>query len=150
MTSLSRGVNSPLPVCGRCVKERCGFGNSARTVYLDRARHDWKPASPRTLRDPEREIDRNVAWRRTALRTTARQDFSRARVVCKNSKTGSKRGGRNGSAVTELLTKKRQTGRQNVIFCRNRSTLKKSNIKKFSPEFYIKVSEVNFDLARLN
>jgi hypothetical protein len=71
---------------------------------------------PRTLRSLGREIDRNVAWRHTALRSTARQDFSCARVVCKNSKTGPKRGGQNGSVATELLTKKRQNGCQNVIF----------------------------------
>jgi hypothetical protein len=37
-------------------------------------------------------------------------------VVCSNSKTGQKLGGRNGSAATELLMKKRQNGHQNVIF----------------------------------
>ncbi len=32
LTSLSRGVNSPPPVSGRCVLERYGFGNPPRTV----------------------------------------------------------------------------------------------------------------------
>jgi hypothetical protein len=31
LASLSRGVNSPLPVSGGCEIERCGFGNSPRT-----------------------------------------------------------------------------------------------------------------------
>jgi hypothetical protein len=85
-------------------------------LYLERARPDWEPASPRTLRSPGQEIDKNVAWRRTALRTTARRDFSRARVVCNTSKTGRKQECRNVSATTELLMKKRQNGCQNVIF----------------------------------
>jgi hypothetical protein len=45
-----------------------------------------------------------------------RWDFSHALVVCNDSKTGRKREGRQGPTATELLTKKRQNGRQNIIF----------------------------------
>ncbi len=56
--------------------------STEKLLNLDRARPDWEPAFPRTLRGPGREIDRNVAWRHTALQTTALRDFSRAWVVC--------------------------------------------------------------------
>jgi hypothetical protein len=94
-------------------------------LYLERVRPDWEPTSPCTLRSPGQEIDRNVAWRRTALRTTARRDFCRARVV---SKTGRKRECFDVSAATELLTKKRQ----NVIFWRH-----VRNSKRFTRHFCI-------------
>jgi hypothetical protein len=55
-------------------------------------------------------------WSRTALWTTARRDFSRARVVHNSCKTGRKRGWWQSSDATELLTKKRQNGCQNVFF----------------------------------
>jgi hypothetical protein len=104
-------------MCSRVLQFR-EFSQNGVTIllYLDRARPDLESASPRTLHSPGREIDRIVARRRTPLRTTARPDFSSARVVCNNSKTSRKRVGRNGSAATELLTKKRQNGPQNIIF----------------------------------
>jgi hypothetical protein len=55
-------------------------------------------------------------WRRTVLRTTARRDFSRAQVVCINSKTGRKGGGSAGDVMVGFLMKKRPNGRLNVIF----------------------------------
>ncbi len=62
-------------------------------------------------------------WRRTALRTTARRDFSRARVVRNSCKTGRKWGWWHSSDATELLTKIRQNGRQNDVFwCHVRSS----------------------------
>ncbi len=54
--------------------------------------------------------------RPTALWTTPRQDVSRARVGCNDSKTGRKRESRKGRAATDFLTKKHQNGRQNIIF----------------------------------
>jgi hypothetical protein len=114
--------------CNRVLRFRESTQNSgAILLYLERVRPDWEPASPRTLRNPGQEIDRNVAWRRTALWTTARRDFSRARVV---SRTGRKRECRNVSAGTELLTKKSQNGRQNVIFWRH-----VGNSKRFARHF---------------
>jgi hypothetical protein len=46
----------------------------------------------------------------TALRTTARQNFSRAGVVCNDSKTGRKQEGQQGCTETEVLMKKCQNG----------------------------------------
>ncbi len=49
--------------------------NSAAIIlYLEWARNwpNWEPASPNTLHSPGPEIDWNVDWCRTALRTTAR------------------------------------------------------------------------------
>jgi hypothetical protein len=65
---------------------------------------------------PSAEIDWNVDWRRTSLRTTARRDFSRHQVVCIHSKT--KRKGRDRQYVfaARLLTKKRQNGRKTSFF----------------------------------
>jgi hypothetical protein len=102
-------------MCNRALRFR--FRESAQNseailLYLERVRPDWEPASPRTLRSPGREIDRNVACHRTTLRTTARRDFSCALVVCNSSKTSRKGECWNVSAATELLTKKCQ----NVIF----------------------------------
>jgi hypothetical protein len=140
-------------MCNRALRFRESAQNGgAIFLCLERARPDWEPASPRTLRSPGREIYRNVACCRTALRTTARWDFSRAQVVCNTSKTGRKWECRNVSTATELLIQKRQNGRQNVIFwrhvrsskrfarrfCRNRSFLKKSDIIEFCPEFDVK------------
>jgi hypothetical protein len=94
-------------MCNRALQFReFGQNGTAILLYLDRAGPDWEPAYPCTLRSPGREIYRNVAWRSTALWTMARRDFSSARLVCNNSKTGRKRGGRNGSTGTELLMKK--------------------------------------------
>jgi hypothetical protein len=44
------------------------------------------------------------------------RDFSRAKVVCINSKTGRKGLGSTGDAAAGLLMKKRQNGHLNVIF----------------------------------
>jgi hypothetical protein len=107
---LSRGVNWPLLVLGRCVIERGGFQclpGTLRQHYWEKARDlpDWEPASPRTLRGPETGTDWNADWRRTALRTMARQDLFPYSVVCISSKTSRKQGDRQSPAVTGLLMK---------------------------------------------
>jgi hypothetical protein len=113
LTSLSRGVNSPLPVFAYCVIERCGFGNLPKTVqrqlYSKKEREsgpDWGTATPRTLRSPRPETDWNVHWCRTSLRTTARRDFSRHQVVGIHSKTKRKGRDRQYFFAAQLLTKK--------------------------------------------
>ncbi len=78
---------------------------AAILLYLERARPDCEPASPCTLRGPGQEIYRNVAWRHTALQITVQRDFSRTRVVFKDSKTGRKWEGRKSRAATDFLTK---------------------------------------------
>ncbi len=55
-------------MCNKALQFReFGQNGAAILLYLDRARPVWKPTSPRTLCGQGREIDRNVAWRRTAL-----------------------------------------------------------------------------------
>jgi hypothetical protein len=154
LTSLSRDVNSPLPLFATGVIERCGFCPK-RCGNITTLRKSERPDRLRTCLPPHStclgpETDQNVDW---VLWTMAWQDFSRDRVVCNSRKTGWKRGRRQSHAVTELLTKKCQNGCQNVIFCchvrsskrfggrfcRNRSILNKSDIKEFCPEFDVKV-----------
>jgi hypothetical protein len=67
----------------------------APAVHLERARErvPLRTRLPLHSTRPAIETDWNFYWRRTVLRTTARQDFSRTQVVCINSKTGRKGGG---------------------------------------------------------
>jgi hypothetical protein len=72
------------------------FGNMPRSVWRqgplkksERNRPDCEPTIPRTLRGPRPETDWNVGWRR---------------------------GGLQGGAAAEFLTKNRQKVSQNVIF----------------------------------
>jgi hypothetical protein len=88
-------------------------------VHLERAR---ERAPLRTRLPPalyaahDRKLIEIFYWHRTVLRTTARRDFSRAQVVCINSKTRRKGGGSPGDVAVGFLMKKRQNGRLNVIF----------------------------------
>jgi hypothetical protein len=82
-------------MCNRALQFWESAQNGAAILfYIERARPDCEPASPSTLCGLGQVIDRNVAWCRTALRTTPRQDVSRARVVCNDRPVGSGKAGR--------------------------------------------------------
>ncbi len=80
--------NSPLLVSGRCVIECCCFGNLPKTV-----RHHYYTYKAR-----------ETGRLRTHLPSHSRRPAC-AQVVCNNSKTSWKWGGRRASTATELLTK---------------------------------------------
>ncbi len=145
LASLSRGVNSPLPVFGAYVQSAAVSGicpeqrgNIYKSTEKERETCPTESPPPPALSRPGTWHWLEFYWRRTVLWTTAWRDFSRARVVRNNCKTGRKRGWRQSSVATELLTKKRQNGHQNVVFwchvwsskrfgrwfCRNRSNKK--------------------------
>jgi hypothetical protein len=91
-------------MCYRAI-EAGGFGNMPRSVrHLGRGekRPDCELATPHTLRGPRPETDWNVDWHRTVLRTMARRDFSRPRVVCNSSKTKWKGGGVRREAAADF------------------------------------------------
>jgi hypothetical protein len=97
-------------VCNRALRFRESTQNGAATLqyYTEKERETGpteNPSPPRTLRIPGPANVRNVNWRRTALRTKARRDFSHIKVVCSSSKTGRKQRRRQRRTVTELLTK---------------------------------------------
>jgi hypothetical protein len=95
LASPSRGVNSPLPLSGRCVIERCGFGFTqncaAILLHFERARNQPKWETAPLHCSLHRAWDEKLIGMLTdadRTRTTARRDFSRARVVCNDSETG--------------------------------------------------------------
>jgi hypothetical protein len=145
--------------------ERCGFGYLPRTVRRAatligplwkserlarlRTRHPPHSTRPGTWNSSE------FYWRHTSLRTTARRDFSRARVVRNSCKTGRKQGCRQSSDATEFLMKKRQNGRQNVVFwCHVRSSKRfgrrfcKNRSKKYNLIYKNIVRNLTSKLAR--
>ncbi len=118
--------------------------DAATLVHLEREREqgpNWEPASPCTLCSLGPETDWNVNWHCTTLRTTARRDFSSARVVCNSSKTGLKQGGSAGwrcdwasyEKTSKWMSKRHFWGhvRGSKSFgrrlCRNWSIFEKSN-----------------------
>jgi hypothetical protein len=75
--------------------------NGAATLIHSQTENPLPPHSTR----PGTRNWSEFNWLRTALRTTARRNFSCVRLVCNRSKTGRKRGWRQRSDATEILTK---------------------------------------------